>query len=110
MCEILTFLIKKKKSKPNHIHVHIHSLAHAYLILYVYIGCVWPIAEQQSKLVTALIKGEWERPKNIKELCQREITHPHIKQIDTSRHTIAIDYHDYMANIKAILRSVYKNR
>ena len=46
------------------------------------LGCIWPGAEQQSILATLALKGLWKRPSNIKVLCEREVTNPHMKQIN----------------------------
>lgn len=64
------------------------------------LGCIWPGAEQQSKLAALALTGQWERPKNLKALCEREVTHPHMKQISTSRHTITVDFHKFVRDIK----------
>ncbi|MFD0861249.1 flavin-containing monooxygenase [Sungkyunkwania multivorans] len=56
------------------------------------LGCIWPGAELQSKIMARELAGKWQRPKNIKALCEREVTHPHYKQIATPRHTITVDY------------------
>lgn len=74
------------------------------------LGCIWPGAELQSKIVARAITGEWNRPKNIKELCEREVTHPHYKQIDTPRHTITVDYHYFVNDLKKHLPKQYLNR
>ena len=68
------------------------------------LGCIWPGAEQQSKLAASAIAGEWKRPKNIQQLCEREVTHPHMKQLKTSRHTITVDFHKFMREIKSELK------
>ena len=70
------------------------------------LGCIWPGAEQQSKLAALALTGQWKRPKDIKKRCAREVTHPHMKQIDTSRHTITVDFHLFMRAIKAQIRKV----
>ncbi|EOZ98687.1 flavin containing monooxygenase [Indibacter alkaliphilus LW1] len=59
------------------------------------LGCIWPGAELQSKIMARELAGKWQRPKNIQELCQREVTHPHYQQIDTPRHTITVDFHKF---------------
>ncbi len=64
------------------------------------LGCIWPGSEQQSKLVAQALKGLWKRPSNIAALCQREVTHPHMKQINTDRHRITVDFHRFMKDIK----------
>ena len=74
------------------------------------LGCIWPGAELQSKIVARAITGDWERPKNIKELCEREVTHPHYKQIDTPRHTITVDFHYFVKDLKKHLPKNYLSR
>ena len=68
------------------------------------LGCIWPGAEQQSKLAALAINGEWKRPQNIAQLCDREVTNPHMKQLATSRHTITVDFHKFLRQIKAEIR------
>ena len=64
------------------------------------LGCIWPGAEQQSKLLALAIKKVWKRPSNIKYLCEREVSHPHMKQINTNRHRITVDFHRFMRDLK----------
>jgi len=68
------------------------------------LGCIWPGSEQQSKLVAKALKGGWKRPSNIDKLCQREVTHPHIKQIKTNRHRITVDFHRFMKDLKTQIK------
>lgn len=73
------------------------------------LGCIWPGAEQQSKLAALALTGKWKRPKNMKALCEREVTHPHIKQIDSSRHTITVDFHSFLKDLKKQISKKKKN-
>ncbi|MEM9981197.1 MAG: NAD(P)-binding domain-containing protein, partial [Bacteroidota bacterium] len=57
------------------------------------LGCVWPGAELQAKIIARQLSGKWKRPDNIKELVEKETYQPHYKQINTPRHTITVDYH-----------------
>jgi len=68
------------------------------------LGCIWPCAELQAKIVAKELAGAWQRPKNIRELCEREVTKPHFKQIDTPRHTITVDYHAFKRKLKKAIR------
>lgn len=68
------------------------------------LGCIWPGAEQQSKLAALAINGQWNRPSDIKQRCDREVTNPHMQQIATSRHTITVDFHVFIRDIKAQIR------
>jgi hypothetical protein len=74
------------------------------------LGCIWPGAELQSKIVARAIKGLWQRPKNIAELCQREVTHPHLNQIKSPRHTITVDFHLFVGQLKKHLPKNYVSK
>jgi hypothetical protein len=74
------------------------------------LGCIWPGSELQAKLAARAITGEWKRAKNIAELCKREVTHPHIKQINTARHTITVDYHLFVKQLKQQLPKDYVSK
>jgi hypothetical protein len=80
-------------------------MANLYFIgMFQPLGCIWPGAEQQSKLAASALTGEWQRPQNIAQLCEREVSQPHMKQLATSRHTITVDFHKFLRQIKAELR------
>ncbi|MEP0710518.1 MAG: monooxygenase, partial [Algoriphagus sp.] len=64
------------------------------------LGCIWPGAELQSKLMAQELVGNWQRPENIAELCQKEVSRPHYKQINTPRHTITVDFHHFVKDLK----------
>lgn len=63
------------------------------------LGCIWPGSELQSKLLANYIVGDWQMPANIKALCNKEVTNPHYKQIQTPRHTITVDYHMFRKSL-----------
>ncbi len=70
------------------------------------LGCIWPGAELQSKLMAEELAGRWKRPQDIEERCQKEVSNPHYKQINTPRHTITVDFHLF---IKALEKELPKN-
>lgn len=74
------------------------------------LGCIWPGAELQSKLMAQELIGNWKRPKNIRELCEREVTRPHYRQVDTPRHTITVDYHLFVKALKKELPKSYVSK
>lgn len=74
------------------------------------LGCIWPGAELQSKLMAQEIIGKWKRPENIQELCQKEVSNPHYKQIDTPRHTITVDFHLFVKELKKQLPKNYVSK
>lgn len=57
------------------------------------LGCIWPGAELQARIMAAEIVGEWQRPVNLQKLIQQELDQPHYRQVDSPRHTITVDYH-----------------
>ncbi len=71
------------------------------------LGCIWPGSELQSKLAARAISGKWQRPSNIKALCEQEAAHPHLRQIKTPRHTITVDYHLFVKALKKHLPKKY---
>ena len=71
------------------------------------LGCIWPGSELQSKIAARAISGKWKRPSNIKALCEREVKHPHIRQVKTARHTITVDYHRFVKELKKYLPKDY---
>ena len=74
------------------------------------LGCIWPGSELQSKIAARAITGLWKRPANIQELCRKEVTHPHIDQIKTARHTITVDYQLFVKQLKKQLPKDYVSK
>lgn len=74
------------------------------------LGCIWPGAELQSKIMALELAGKWQRPANIKELSEKEVTHPHYKQINTPRHTITVDFHLFVKELKRQLPKDYQSK
>lgn len=59
------------------------------------LGCVWPGAELQAKLIAQQLTGRWKRPDNLRALVEKEVNQPHYRQLNTPRHTITVDYYVY---------------
>ena len=74
------------------------------------LGCIWPGAELQAKIVARQLSGKWKRPANIKKLVEREVTHPHYRQLSTPRHTITVDYHLFKRELLRQLPKDYVSR
>ncbi|PZX61035.1 cation diffusion facilitator CzcD-associated flavoprotein CzcO [Algoriphagus ratkowskyi] len=74
------------------------------------LGCIWPGAELQSKLMAQELGGKWKRPENIAALCQKEMADPHYKQINTPRHTITVDFHLFVKELKQHLPKNYLSK
>jgi len=74
------------------------------------LGCIWPGSELQAKIAAREIAGRWKRPSNMKELCEKEVTHPHLNQIKTPRHTITVDFAKFVKQLKKHLPKDYVSK
>jgi len=74
------------------------------------LGCIWPGAELQAKIMARELAGKWQRPKNTPELCQMEVKKPHYQQIDTPRHTITVDFHRFKKELLKCLPKDYVSK
>ena len=59
------------------------------------LGCIWPLAELQGRLVARAIQGEWQRPKDIDAAIRRELAHPDYAYSKTPRHAVEVDYYEF---------------
>ena len=92
-----------KMLHPEHKNLH-------FIGMFQPLGCIWPGAELQSKLAALEIAGRWKRPANTPQLCQKEMNNPHFKQVDTPRHTITVDYHLFIRQLKKYLPKEYVSK
>ncbi len=101
------FIDYSKGEVPLYLKMFHPEIRNIYFVgMFQPLGCIWPGAEQQSKLAAAAITGKWKIPKNIKSLCEKEVQNPHMKQIQTSRHTITVDFHKFLRALKKQLKTV----
>lgn len=56
------------------------------------LGCIWPAAELQAKILARMLVGKWSPPKDLTAAIAHELAHPDVRQIDSPRHTITVDY------------------
>ena len=91
---------------PLYLKMFHPQFANLYFIgLFQPLGCVWPGAELQSKIMARELSGKWERPANTAQLAEKEVANPHMKQVSTPRHTITVDYHVFK---RALLKHLPK--
>jgi hypothetical protein len=74
------------------------------------VGCIWPSAELQSKIMARRLKGLWAPPKDLDAAIAHEIAHPDLHQLDTPRHTITVDAPAFERRLKAELPPDYVRR
>lgn len=63
------------------------------------LGCIWPAAELQAKVLARRLAGTWSPPGDLDAAIARELSHPDYPQLDTPRHTITVDYHKFKARL-----------
>jgi hypothetical protein len=69
---------------------HVPNLA--FMGLFQPLGCIWPGAELQAKILARKLIGEWQPPVDLEAAIRRELASPDVPQIPTARHTITVEY------------------
>jgi len=64
------------------------------------LGCIWPGAELQSKLAAKHLDGKWKPKGKLRDLIQKELQNPDVKQVETARHTITVDDFSFRYRLK----------
>lgn len=71
----------------------------AFVGLFQPLGCIWPLAELQSKLLARRLRGEWTPPARLGDAIAHELANPDYPQVETPRHTVTVDYHRFKARL-----------
>lgn len=56
-------------------------------------GCIWPLADYQSKIVARIIMGTLKRPEQLDKKIEQEMNKPHYRFKSHTRHALEVDYH-----------------
>ncbi|UCC26686.1 MAG: NAD(P)-binding domain-containing protein [Gemmatimonadales bacterium] len=56
------------------------------------LGCIWPLAELQSRILARRLQGAWAPPADLDQAIRKELANPDLPQLATPRHTITVDY------------------
>ena len=67
-------------------------------------GCIWPLADYQSKIVARIIAGSLKRPEQLKEKIAKETNKPHYRFKSNMRHALEVDYHIFRRELLDMLR------
>ncbi len=59
------------------------------------IGCIWPLADLQARIVAQEILGRWRRPPDMEARIRHRIEHPYYRWAQSPRHALEVDYHAY---------------
>lgn len=68
------------------------------------LGCIWPLAELQSRLLSRWWTGRWAPPADREAAIAHELAHPDVQQISSPRHTITVDQPTFDARLRRILQ------
>lgn len=60
------------------------------------LGCIWPLADLQSRIVCNYLKGTWQLPVNLNAKIEAEVNYIKKQFDNTPRHSIEVDYHEYL--------------
>lgn len=66
-------------------------------------GCIWPLADYQSKIVARIINGSLKRPEQIHKKIEKEINQPHHRFKSHMRHALEVDYHAFRKELLDML-------
>ncbi|WP_298627764.1 NAD(P)-binding domain-containing protein [uncultured Legionella sp.] len=66
-------------------------------------GCIWPLADYQSKIVARIIAGSLKRPEQLHKKIAREINKPHYRFKSNRRHALEVDYHIFRRELLKML-------
>ena len=74
------------------------------------LGCIWPLAELQAKILARRLTGRWQPPKDLHAAVADELANPDVEQVDSPRHTITVDYPSFRRRLLAELPADYVSR
>lgn len=67
-------------------------------------GCIWPLAEVQAGLVAAVIQGRYRLPNDLARRAGLEARMTSARFTASARHTIEVEFHDYLGRLRRELR------
>ncbi|HHT0593762.1 TPA: flavin-containing monooxygenase [Legionella anisa] len=68
-------------------------------------GCIWPLADYQSKIAARIIMGTLKRPDNLHEKAHEEMNKPHYRFKSHTRHAVEVDYHKFRRELLDMLEA-----
>lgn len=66
-------------------------------------GCIWPLADYQSKVVARIIGGTLQRPEQLHQKINQEMNKPHYRFKSHTRHALEVDYHLFRRELLEML-------
>ncbi len=66
-------------------------------------GCIWPLADFQSKIAARIIMGTLKRPEALDVKIEQEMKKPHYRFKAQMRHALEVDYHMFRRELLDML-------
>lgn len=66
-------------------------------------GCIWPLADYQSKIAARIITGTLKRPDQLNQKIAKEVDKPHYRFKSNMRHALEVDYHVFRRELLEML-------
>ncbi|MFI4919744.1 MAG: flavin-containing monooxygenase [Legionellales bacterium] len=66
-------------------------------------GCIWPLADHQSKIAARIIAGTLNRPEQLPQKIAQELKQPHYRFQPHTRHALEVDYHVFRRELLSML-------
>jgi len=89
---------------PLYLRVFHPTLAHLYFIGLVQpLGCIWPLAERQARLVAERIAGRLRLPDDLSAQARAHARRGPFRFVATPRHSVEVDYHAYSRELERAL-------
>ncbi|MFI4962937.1 MAG: flavin-containing monooxygenase [Legionellales bacterium] len=66
-------------------------------------GCIWPLADFQSRVVARILAGTLKRPTKLPQKIAKELENPHYRFKASTRHALEVDYHKFKRELLRML-------
>ena len=71
-------------------------------------GCIWPLADYQSKIVAGIISGSLKRPANLYAKIAKETKKTRHQYKGNIGHALEVDYHEFRKQLLTELKTLGK--
>ena len=96
---------------PLYLHMFHPTLRNLFFLgLFQPLGCIWPLAELQAKIMARYLAGTWTIPADLEQKIRHELEHPDFSQLNTPRHTITVGYDEFRQRLLKQLPGDYISR
>jgi hypothetical protein len=101
---------KMAECPPLYLKMIHREFANLFFIgLFQPLGCIWRLADHQARIAALQIAGYLDRPADIDERIEREMSSRHRRFDKSARHAIEVDYHAFRRELFAHLKTARTN-